>query len=439
MNLQPTLMNKLFQPVVFLFLFLVSLEGTASSRQEVSIRAGEVKILEIKGIEKVAIGDPSKISYKTLESGQVMVVGLEAGTSSLHVWRHGGRELQYWFHVESRYVTEDVKLAKLITQKIPDLNVYSLDGRLVLEGKVDDEQAVTIEAVRSLVPDALFILGRRQFSVQPLVRVDAVLIEIGANDMQRLGIDWRDSMTGPSWGFHKTITPSDFIVYENDSDRINEGIVSTVPVGDTSFFQYFGITSHLLSTINLLESSGKARVLSSPKLTSISGKPATFHVGGSFPIPIINSIGAASVQQQNYGVILEVLPTVEGSDINLEVKVELSDIDPSVVVNGVPGTRNRNTQTVVQLQHNQTVAISGLFGHTDSNGSSGIPYLNQIPYLNYLFGVQESDFEDKEVVVLLTPKIITPGDEEDRKMTDFAKEMMIQQRAKLTIDGSFLE
>ena len=73
MNLQPTLMNKLFQPVVFLFLFLVSLEGTASSRQEVSIRAGEVKILEIKGIEKVAIGDPSKISYKTLESGQVMV------------------------------------------------------------------------------------------------------------------------------------------------------------------------------------------------------------------------------------------------------------------------------------------------------------------------------------------------------------------------------
>lgn len=432
-------MNKMFKLSVYICLLVVAMECSAVSRQEVSIRAGEVRILEIQGVQKVAIGDPTKISYKTLESGQVMVVGLESGESSLHIWRSGGRELEYWFRVESRFVTEDVKLAKLITQKIPDLDVYSLDGRLVVEGKVNDEQAIIIEAVRSIVPDALFILGRRQFSVQPLVRVDAVLIEIGANDMQKLGIDWSDSMSGPSWGFHKTITPADFIVYEDDSNNINGGIVSTVPAGDTSFFQYFGITSHLLSTINMLESSGKARVLSSPKLTSISGKPATFHVGGSFPIPIINSIGAASVQQQNYGVILNVLPTVEGSDINLEVKVELSDIDSSVVVNGVPGTRNRNTETVVQLRHNQTVAISGLFGHTDSNGNSGIPYLNQVPYLNYLFGVEESDFEDKEVVVLLTPKIITPGDKEDRKMTNFAREMMIEQREKLTIDQSFLE
>lgn len=432
--------SKLFNIMVLGLLVLVMNTAKAQSQPiQVSLKSGEVRVLHLKGVSQVAIGNPEVVSYKTLENGQVMLIGLESGGSSLHVWKNGGREEKFWINVEQRYVSEDVRLARLLTKNINALKIYSMDSRLVVEGRIDEEQAVVVEAIRNVVPDALFILTKRSFAVKPLVRVDAVLVEIGSNDMKKLGIDWSDSISGPSFGFHKTSTAETFRLYQEDASDTNAGIISNVPLNDNSFYQYFGITSHIMSTIELLENSGKARVLSSPKLTSVSGKPATFHVGGSFPIPVINAVGAATIEREDYGVILEVLPTVEQDDINLEVLVELSDIDNSVVVNGVPGTKTRSTETVVQLQHNQTVAIAGLFSTGDSNSSSGVPYLSKLPVLEYLFGVKESDIEDRQVVVLLTPKIITPGDEADRAMSDFSRDMLTEYKSKLTIDAALME
>ncbi|WGL15422.1 pilus assembly protein N-terminal domain-containing protein [Microbulbifer bruguierae] len=429
-----------FYAVIFLLLAFVCSDVFAKNgANNLALHTGEVHILNIEGITRVAIGRPDVISYKTLDNGQIMIIAGKAGSTSLHLWRNGGREVRYWVDVEDRYVSDDVRIAQMLTKHLPALRAYSLDHRLVVEGEIDQGDIPVIEAIRAMVPNTVFLLRERPFAKKPLIRVDALLIEIGSNDVSKLGIDWNTSMSGPAWGFHKTITPGDFIIYESDPNDINEQIVQTVPIGDTSFFQYFGITSHLLSTINFLESSGRARILTSPKLTSASGEPATFHVGGSFPIPVINAVGAASVQREDYGVILEVLPTMFGDDINLEVSVDLSDIDPSVSVNGVPGTKNRRTETVVQLKHNQTVAISGLFATADSQANSGISYLSQMPVLKYLFGVEDSDIEDRQVVVLLTPKIITPGDNEDVFLSDFAREMITEYEAKLTVDAALKE
>ncbi len=424
------------------WILLISVSSSVNANEKnttLSIKSGEVRILDIEGVATVAIGNPKVVSYKTLDNGQVMLVGLKAGESSLHIWRNGGREKKHWINVEPRFINEDVELARILTEKIKGVKTYSMDNRLVVEGKVDDEHAVVIETIRKLVPDALFLVNKRAFAERPLVRVDAVLVEIGSNDVTKLGIDWSDSISGPTWGFHKTITPANFILYDDDENGINGQIVDTLPIGDTSFFQYFGITSHITSSIELLENAGKARILSSPKLTAASGESATFHVGGSFPIPVINAVGAASVEREDYGIILEILPLVEGDDISLEVKVELSDIDPSVVVNGVPGTRSRSTETVVQLQHNQTVAISGLFSMADSHGSSGIPGLSKLPILEYIFGVKESDIEDRQVVVLLTPKLINPGDENDKSMSEFSRSLLSEYKSKLTIDAALME
>ena len=106
--------------------------------------------------------------------------------------------------------------------------------------------------------------------------------------------------------------------------------------------------------------------------------------------------------------ILEVSPTIDDGIINMEVTVDLSDIDPSVTVNGVPGTRNRKTQTVVQLEANQTVAISGLFATADSEATSGIPGLSKIPILKYLFGVEDKDSDNKQVGGVVNAKTYQP-------------------------------
>lgn len=406
---------------------------------DMPIEVGEVRILQIKGLTHVAIGNPKKVGYKTLENGELMVVGLEPGESSMQIWKSGGRKLLYKIRVQHRYVSESVRLARALTNKISGLNIYSMDGRLVVEGKINKKDVANIDAIRALTPDAIFILENRPFQRNPIIRVDAVLVEINDNDVRKLGIEWDSTASGPIYGFHKDITPAGFRIYQEDDRNINEAVIGAVPFGDTSFFQYFGITSHLASTLNFLQSSGKARILSAPKLTAVSGESASFHIGGQFPIPVTNSLGATSVERQDYGVILEVSPTIDEGIINMAVTVDLSDIDPSVTVNGVPGTRNRKTQTVVQLEANQTVAISGLFATADSESTSGIPGLSKIPILKYLFGVEDKDSDNKQVVVLLTPKIINPGNGDDKELSSFASEMLRENSQYITIDAALME
>ncbi|MBQ0794642.1 pilus assembly protein N-terminal domain-containing protein [Zhongshania sp.] len=427
-------------PAIFgLCLLLFPALGYADYPSNMPIEVGEVRTLQINGLTHVAIGDPSKVGYKTLENGELMIVGLEPGESSMQIWRNGGRKLLYKLKVQNRYVSESVRMARALTAKISGLKVYSMDSRLVVEGKINKNNMASIEAVRALTPDAIFILEERPFKRNPIIRVDAVLVEINDNDVQKLGIEWDTATSGPIYGFHKDITPGRFRIFQEDPDGTNEGIINAIPFGDSSFFQYFGITSHLASTLNFLQSSGQARILSAPKLTAVSGESASFHIGGQFPIPVINALGATTVERQDYGVILQVSPTIDDGIINMEVTVDLSDIDPSVTVNGVPGTRNRKTQTVVQLEANQTVAISGLFATADSEATSGIPGLSKIPILKYLFGVEDKDSDNKQVVVLLTPKLISPGDETDRALSSFATEMLRENQAHITVDAALME
>ena len=397
-------------PAIFgLCLLLFPARGYADYPSNMPIEVGEVRTLQINGLTHVAIGDPSKVGYKTLENGELMIVGLEPGESSMQIWRNGGRKLLYKIKVQDRYVSESVRMARALTAKISGLKVYSMDSRLVVEGKINKNNMASIEAVRALTPDAIFILEERPFKRNPIIRVDAVLVEINDNDVQKLGIEWDTATSGPIYGFHKDITPGRFRI------------------------------SHLASTLNFLQSSGQARILSAPKLTAVSGESASFHIGGQFPIPVINALGATTVERQDYGVILQVSPTIDDGIINMEVTVDLSDIDPSVTVNGVPGTRNRKTQTVVQLEANQTVAISGLFATADSEATSGIPGLSKIPILKYLFGVEDKDSDNKQVVVLLTPKLISPGDETDRALSSFATEMLRENQAHITVDAALME
>lgn len=425
--------------VFVLCILLISLQSYADYASDMPIEVGEVRTLQFRGLTHVAIGDPSKVAYKTLENDEVMIVGLAPGESSMQIWQNGGRKLLYKVIVQNRYVSESVRLAKRLTDKVVGMNVYSMDRRLIVEGKVNKNDMASIEAVRAMTPDAIFILEERPFKRNPIIRVDAVLVEINDNDVQQLGIEWDTTASGPIYGFHKDITPGRFRIYQEDQQGTNEDIINAVPFGDTSFFQYFGITSHLASTLNFLQSAGKARILSAPKLTAVSGASASFHIGGQFPIPVTNALGATSVERQDYGVILEVTPTIDDGIINMEVTVDLSDIDPSVTVNGVPGTRNRKTQTVVQLEANQTVAISGLFATADSESTSGIPGLSRIPFLKYFFGVEGKDSDNKQVVVLLTPKLISPGDETDRALSSFAAEMLRENRPYVTIDSALME
>ncbi len=413
---------------------------TDHATRYLSLEPGQVSLIRFPGVHRVAIGDPKVVSYKTVDEDSVLLVASGKGKSNVHIWGDGDRQVRYWVSVGQRTVERDLETARALLKGIERISIYPLDDKVVVQGEISEPEMVRVQSLQKLLPDAVIAVTPRRLIPARTVRIDALLVEVSTGDLHSIGIDWADSMSGPAVGFHKTFQSDNrFLIYEKDPDGINEGIVSTFDVGDRSFFSYFGITSHLLSRINLLSEAGRATILTAPKLTTLDGQEARFQVGGQFPIPFIDSNGALTVERQDYGVLLNVTPVVDGDLISMNVKVELSDIDRSVQVNGVPGLKRRNTETSVQLRNNETVAISGLFQVDESQSDSKVPFLGDVPVIKKFFSSENSDNKDRQVVVLITPKLITAGDSDDRAMSRFAREHLRTHQDRLTIDQSLME
>ena len=149
---------------------------------------------------------------------------------------------------------------------------------------------------------------------------------------------------------------------------------------------YFGIATTIGSQINLLMSRGKAWVLAEPKLSAKSGSSATFLVGGEVPIVVPSVLGQTQIEYKEYGIRLNISPTVnKANDVATSIMAEVSRIDPSVSVQGVPGFLTRRVETESNVAAGETIVISGLLDRTASKAADKLPILGDIPILGKLF------------------------------------------------------
>jgi pilus assembly protein CpaC len=122
---------------------------------------------------------------------------------------------------------------------------------------------------------------------------------------------------------------------------------------------------------------------------------ASFHSGGSYPLAILNEFGQPVVEMQDYGIRLDIEPmSDENNNIVSLIRAEMSSLDFSTVVNGVPGLLTRTTESVVNLRANETLIISGLVQTTDSKAVEKVPFLGDIPIFGELF--KSKGFNEKK-------------------------------------------
>ena len=174
--------------------------------------------------------------------------------------------------------------------------------------------------------------------------------------------------------------------------------------------------------MRLLRQNGVARVLAEPNLIAMSGHRANFLAGGEFPVPVPQTSGAGAansvtVDFREFGVRLDFLPyVVDEERIRLSVTPEVSTIDFSLgttlVVGGdpVPGLNTRRANTTVEMKPGQTLAMAGLLQVEIGGQTSRIPGLGDLPYLGPFFSNTTHRRVEKELLVLVTPHLITPLD-----------------------------
>jgi pilus assembly protein CpaC len=157
---------------------------------------------------------------------------------------------------------------------------------------------------------------------------------------------------------------------------------------------------------------GHAKALASPDLVTRPGTKATFLVGGQIPVVTSTGLGAVNVQYQNYGVQLNVTPTILGNgSVETVIAPQISALDyaNAVIVSGfsIPALTVSQLSTDVITRPGESILMGGLVQHLERKVVQKIPLLSDIPILGKLFTSTSYQNSQTDVVFVMTPEIIT--------------------------------
>jgi general secretion pathway protein D len=216
----------------------------------------------------------------------------------------------------------------------------------------------------------------------------------------------------------------------------NSGTVSTAPASGipgvemvsgaaAAFTAAGGLTFVALDTanklrtlINLMAAEGKVNILASPHIMAANNQEARIMIGEEVPIltststPLISqttSFSTSTVQYRNTGIILTVRPQINAKGlVTLEIAQEVSDAKSTTTgVGGTPTFTVRQAHTSLITADNQTVVLGGLIREDNTRTSAGIPGLRKMPLIGPLFGSEGVSKQRTELIVLITPHIIS--------------------------------
>lgn len=384
--------------------------GSACAAEPVEVSLNESKYMAASGITRLAVGNPAIADVQLLSSGDFLLVGKKAGTTSLIVWSDGGRRTEYTVYVAGN----DRGMASAIQDAIgyPKVHVQMMKDRVMLRGKVENQYehdiALKIAGLYTGGDDSS-VIDLLEMEHPSQIRLEAQIIEINSDYTKNLGIQY--------W----SQTPGSNSNSGSSSGNSNSGIT----VGTAGLFyggEDFSSTrkhggwlgSHVANvnvTLQALINEGKARILSRPSITTMSGKTANILIGGRIPIPVSDGNGNVSIDWHEYGVKLNIEPVVDSEDkITSKVHAEVSTLDYSHGVKidsfSVPGIATREAESEVNVRSGMTMAIGGLINSEDAKIVSKIPLLGDLPIIGRFFRHTSNTRDKREVIILITPTLV---------------------------------
>lgn len=469
-------------------ILMLSIASICNANGKIELYQGEIKILKLTDIERIAIGDPAVVSYSILNNDQVLLIAEGAGSSNIHVWFYDGRERDYTVRVtenSSNIIARKNEVEKLLAD-INGLDVNIVGDRIVLTGDIgfgDETKITTVQEayeeilvstnfgineldrkkrdieemlsnaeglVVKIIGDKIILSGIVDNSFEePIATVQSVFPELlDLTQRASLDINAPDNkmvlMNIKITEFNKNYLDSIGIDWDTAISGPSAGVSalfarggltvpSTTPLnfanatgGQLNSLGYFGLATEITSRINFAVDSGDAIILAEPRLAARSGGEATFLSGGEFPIEISN-INGTTIEFKEFGIKLSVTPEVDrNNNIRANVSTELSSINNAVAVNGVPGLNTRETQADVIMRSGETLVMSGLLNQEASKDISGIKFLSEIPILGALFRSENFRDNKSELVIFVTPEVFDSDSELNKQAIKKAKENIKQ-------------
>ena len=381
-----------------------------------NVAVHESRYVQEPGLSRVAIGSPEIADVQLLSAREFLLVGKKPGSTTLLVWSANGRQ-EYIVTVTA----ENSGLAAMIEKAInlPGVTVQMVGDKILLRGTVmnqyeKDRELLTElssgNAAKAVDKTGGNVIDLLQMARPSQIRLEAQVVEISSSNKRELGIQY-----GTNGG--------------SSSDGSKIEAEGTIYAGEDWNTRGWGgwlvrHSSTINAALNALITQGKARILSRPNISTLSGEKAKILIGGSIPVPV-NNDGKVSIEWKEYGVKLNIEPVADQMDkITSKVHAEVSRLDYAngLVQNGfsIPALATREAEAVIHVSNGMSMVIGGLLNSEDGKTVSRIPLLSNIPIIGEFFKHTSRTRDKRELIIIITPHLI--GEDTQWPMSDGMKE-----------------
>lgn len=290
---------------------------------------------------------------------------------------------------------------ELITERVSDwLKIHENKGGIPVPGSIPE---ITSTIPVSKPTENITAAGSQATAQVPrMAIIDVVMIRTeegestskGVNLLEGLGLQFSDSFLS-----FTDILRRDLInnTRTNTSERTTSSVLSLKEV------------NYNLNIFNLGED--KTEVLARPTLVALEGQKSTFFSGSQLSVAVSGN-DVANLEKIDVGVRLEITPTFVTDDtLVIAVTVGRAFIEPGVVGSFTESVRvsKNEVNANVALKFGQTLVLSGLREKQTSEAKYGVPFLRDLPLVQYLFSHEKTEDYHKSIITIITPRRVLPG------------------------------
>jgi MSHA biogenesis protein MshL len=284
---------------------------------------------------------------------------------------------------------------------------------------------IMIHAEPSVIDEAALYIEAVEGSVQRQVLIEAKVVEVTLSKDHQLGVNW-NSVLNPTSSFHGLLPGG--LGVTNPSIGLNTGSVINQNVNSSmGKFQYSISNGKVGVVIDALSRQGQLRVLSSPHISALNNQKAVIRVvreevfftqTSQSSQNVGSTITTENIENQivPIGVVLDIIPQI-AADGEITLSINPSISEPVEVrqfaskegdaVSTQPVIDRRDLDTVAKVHSGETVLIAGIMRERKSEDLRGVPWLMHLPFIGNAFRRTEQASERTELVILITPTLIS--------------------------------
>jgi MSHA biogenesis protein MshL len=396
----------------------------------------ETKIFQVNYISTSRKGEKTVVATHGSGAGGEQISASET--------RIGGKDdLDFWAELQeglTAIIFADEKPAAVLRARESGVvsSMTSKDGKKLVISKLSG--LIQVRDYPEKLQEVARFLEQMEASSQRQVLIQARFLEVTLRKDLETGIRWDNIQTellnldltqlSLSWNVFGGGTPT-----SATGSLLVAGASESLAGGDLV----------LADLVKALETQGKVKALASPKVATMNNQTAIVKVARQdvyFTSEI--SQGETTTLQSftpntiDVGVILDVTPQIGGGgDITMNIHPSITaEYDRVAAPDGTefPLLRIREADTVVKVQDGQTIIIAGLIQEQETTTRTGLPCLTNLPVFGYLFGYRQEVGEKTELVILITPTVLTGKRIEEIKAEDLRRLDLLEQQDRMPID-----